>query len=149
MASPARPLLISPPGLKQAFTLLPPRGDGPGNPKKARQIERLAPRFTELQLALEARRGALQGDALRASTRVRDERYCEGSLRDSCPNAGARVACGRRHSRSRAQRGLLRCRPAGQTGERAAVSRALQSAGTRAAAFTLALVVRERPASKR
>ncbi len=63
MASPARPLLISPPGLKQAFTLLPPRGGGPRNPRKARQVERLAPRFTELQLALEARRGALQGDA--------------------------------------------------------------------------------------
>jgi hypothetical protein len=63
MASPSRPLLISPPGSKQPFTPQPPRGVGPTNPRKARQVERLAPKFTELQDALDARRGALQGDA--------------------------------------------------------------------------------------
>jgi hypothetical protein len=63
MPSPSRPLLISPPGSKQAFTPQQPRGGGPSNPKKARQVERLAPKFTELQRALDARRGALQGDA--------------------------------------------------------------------------------------
>jgi hypothetical protein len=64
MASPPRPLLISsPPGSKQAFTAHQPRGGGPANPKKARQVGRLAPKFTELRQALEARRGALQGDA--------------------------------------------------------------------------------------
>jgi hypothetical protein len=63
MAAPSRPLLISPPGSKQPFTPQQPRGGGPSNPKKARQVERLAPKFTELQQALDARRGALQGDA--------------------------------------------------------------------------------------
>ncbi|NOU33041.1 MAG: S8 family peptidase [Polyangiaceae bacterium] len=63
MASPSRPLLISPPGSKQAFTPPPTGRGGPTNPKKARQVERLAPKFTELQEALVERRGALQGDA--------------------------------------------------------------------------------------
>jgi hypothetical protein len=49
--------------LKQAFTPQQPRGGGPSNPKKARQVERLAPKFVELRQALDARRGALQGDA--------------------------------------------------------------------------------------
>ncbi len=64
MPSPARPLLISPPGSKEVFAQ--PKlggGGGPTKPKKARQIERLAPKFTELQQALDARRGALQSDA--------------------------------------------------------------------------------------
>jgi hypothetical protein len=60
---PSRPLLISSPGSRQAFTPQQARGGGPSNPKKARQVERLAPRFTELQQALETRRGALHGDA--------------------------------------------------------------------------------------
>lgn len=63
MASPQRPLLISPPAVKQAYTPRPSIGGGPQNPRKARQVERLAPKFTALQQALEARRGALQGDA--------------------------------------------------------------------------------------
>lgn len=63
MPSPSRPPLISAPGSKQPFTPQQPRGGGPGNPKKARQVARLAPKFTELQQALDARRGALQGDA--------------------------------------------------------------------------------------
>ena len=63
MPSPSRPLLISPPASKQAFVPQRPRGGGPSNPKKARQIERLAPKFIELREALDARRGALQGDA--------------------------------------------------------------------------------------
>ncbi|HRG96613.1 MAG TPA: S8 family peptidase [Polyangiaceae bacterium] len=63
MSSPSRPLLISPSGSKQPFTPQQPRGGGPSNPKKARQIERLAPKFTELQQAIDARRGALQADA--------------------------------------------------------------------------------------
>ena len=63
MASPQRPLLISPPGSKQAFTAPPLRGGGPANPRKARQLERLAPRFSDLQQVLEAHRGAIQSDA--------------------------------------------------------------------------------------
>jgi hypothetical protein len=63
MAAPARPLLVSPAVSAQAFNFRPPRGGGAANPKKTRQAERLAPRFSELQHALEARRGALQGDA--------------------------------------------------------------------------------------
>src|SRR5579872_2274034 len=63
MASPPRPLLISPPPAKHAFTPPPQRGGGAGNPRKARQVERLAPKFSELKRALDARRGALQGDA--------------------------------------------------------------------------------------
>jgi hypothetical protein len=63
MASPPRPLLVSPPGLQQSYVAPAPHGGGPANPKKARQAERLAPRFTELQQVLEARRGAIQGDA--------------------------------------------------------------------------------------
>ena len=63
MASPARPLLVSPPGQKQPYTPPPTRGGGPKNPKKARQAERLNPKFLELQEALDAQRGALQRDA--------------------------------------------------------------------------------------
>lgn len=63
MASPQRPLLISPPAVKRAYTPRATIGGGPQNPRKARQVERLAPKFTALQQALEARRGALQGDA--------------------------------------------------------------------------------------
>ncbi|MGH7440708.1 MAG: S8 family peptidase [Polyangiaceae bacterium] len=63
MASAPRPLLISAAAPGQPFAVPPSRGGGAANPKKARQVQRLAPRFSELEQALEARRGALQGDA--------------------------------------------------------------------------------------
>lgn len=59
MASPTRPLLISSAASRQAFVARPARGGGASNPRKARQTERLAPRFAELQQA----RGTLQADA--------------------------------------------------------------------------------------
>lgn len=63
MPSPPRPLLLSGPGVKQQLTAPPQRGRGARAPRKARQIERLGPKFAELQAALDARRGALQSDA--------------------------------------------------------------------------------------
>jgi hypothetical protein len=62
MGLPERPLLVSPPPIKQKFRAPPSIGDGAKNPKKARQIERLNPKFAALQEALEAKRGALQSD---------------------------------------------------------------------------------------
>lgn len=63
MSSSERPFLISPPPVQQSFRAPPSFGGGAGNPRKARQIERLDPKFAVLQEALRARRAALQADA--------------------------------------------------------------------------------------
>jgi hypothetical protein len=59
-----RPILVLPAAVKGG-PLVPRRavGGGPRNPKKARQIERLSPRFSLLETALEEKRLALQAGA--------------------------------------------------------------------------------------
>jgi hypothetical protein len=64
MATPERPLLVGPAGARTVFRK--PGGGGgggAGNPKKARQVERLAPAFAALADAFAQQRGALQSDA--------------------------------------------------------------------------------------
>lgn len=63
MSTPERPFLISPPPIEQTFRAPLAIGGGARNPRKARQIERLGPKFEALQEVLRARRAALQADA--------------------------------------------------------------------------------------
>src|SRR4051812_22306983 len=56
-----RPFLVLPPAARVPTAIPPaPRGGGPRNPGKARQIQRLDPQFLALQAALDERRMSLE-----------------------------------------------------------------------------------------